>query len=97
MQEANLLAALGRPDEAVALLDGLIAAAPANPDLLADAGDMLRSASEHAAAIPLLHQGHRAGRQPAAAGAWVLYFDRGICEDSLGIWNSRRAGYADRR
>ena len=41
LQQANLLAALGRPQAAVALLDGLIAVTPEDLDLLADAGDVL--------------------------------------------------------
>lgn len=87
LQEANLLAGLNRPDEAVALLDGLIAATPGDPDLLADSGDILRGASEYQAAIPYYTKAIAAMGTPVPAAAWPLYFDRGICEDQLGHWN----------
>jgi tetratricopeptide (TPR) repeat protein len=86
LQEANLLAALNRPKDAVALLDRLIAATPGNAGLLASAGDVLRDANQPAAAIPYYDKAIAAAGTPAPAGAWTLYFDRGICEDQLGNW-----------
>lgn len=87
LQEANLLAALGRPDDAAALLSSLVAATPGDPDLLADTADVLRGASDYDAAIPYYSKSIAAAGTPPPAGAWVLYFDRGICEDQLGQWD----------
>jgi Flp pilus assembly protein TadD len=86
LQQANLLSALGRPADAVALLDKLIAMMPGDPDLLANAGDVLRSANQLAAAIPYYDKAIAAVGKPPPPDAWVLYFDRGICEDQLGNW-----------
>lgn len=86
LQQANLLAALGRPADAVALLDKLIAIMPRNPDLLANAGDVLRGANQLAAAIPYYGKAIAVLGKPPPPDAWVLFFDRGICEDQLGNW-----------
>jgi tetratricopeptide (TPR) repeat protein len=86
LQQANLLAALNRPSEAVALLNGLIAASPADPELLDDAGDLLRGAGQFAAAIGYYDKAIAALGNPPPSGAWTLYFDRGICEDQLNNW-----------
>jgi len=86
LQEANLLAALNRPDDAVKLLDGLIAANPSDPDLLDDAGDVLRGAGRYADAISYYDKAIAAVGTPLPPGAWTLYFDRGICEDQLNNW-----------
>jgi Flp pilus assembly protein TadD len=90
VQEANLLAALGRTDEAAALLQGLLATSPHDPGLLANIGDVLRQGSKFTEAIPYYTQAIAVmNAQPggAPAGAWTLYFDRGICEDQLGHWD----------
>jgi Flp pilus assembly protein TadD len=86
LQQANLLAALGRPADAVALLDKLIAMMPGDPDLLANAGDVLRGANQLAAAIPYYDKAIAAVGKPPPPNAWVLFFDRGICQDQLGNW-----------
>jgi tetratricopeptide (TPR) repeat protein len=88
LQQANLLAALGRPQEAVAVLDGLIAAMPGNPELLANAGDVWRNANQPAAAIGYYNRAIAAVGNPVPPGAWVLFFDRGIAEDQLGSWQA---------
>jgi Flp pilus assembly protein TadD len=88
LQEVNLLGLLNRPDDAVALLNKLIAANPTDPDLQADAGETLRSAGDYAAAIPYYGRALAAVGNPPPAGAWTLYFDRGICEDQLGNWTA---------
>ena len=86
LQEANLLSALGRTADAVALMDKLIAINPGNPDLLGDAAEMLRGAGQNAEAIPYYTKAITAAGNPPPAGAWTLFFDRGICEDALGNW-----------
>jgi Flp pilus assembly protein TadD len=86
MQQAHLLAALNRPAEAAALLDKLIAAAPNDPGLLADAGDIWRNANQPAKALPYYNRALAMVGTPAPAAAWPLYFDRGISEDELGDW-----------
>jgi tetratricopeptide (TPR) repeat protein len=91
LQEADLLAALNRPQEAVALLDQLIAANPENPDLLAQAGDVLRNTGNYDGAVGYYDRALAAAGQPAPAGAWTLYFDRGICEDETGHWEAAQA------
>lgn len=88
LQRANLLAALGRNDAAVAILNGLITADPGDPALPQNAGDILRNAGRFAAAIPFYTQALQdAGPAPPPA-AWAVYFDRGISEDQLGDWHS---------
>jgi tetratricopeptide (TPR) repeat protein len=91
LQEANLLAALNRPAEAVALLNGLITANPGDPDLLAQAGDVLRNSGDYDGAIGYYNRALAAAGQPVPAGAWTLYFDRGICEDETGHWEAAQA------
>lgn len=86
VQRAHLLAALKRPAEAVALLDQLSAAMPNDPGLLADAGGIWRKADQPAKALPYYNRALDLIGTPAPAAAWVLYFDRGICEDELGNW-----------
>jgi Flp pilus assembly protein TadD len=86
LQQANLLAALKRPADAVALLDKLIAMMPGDPGLLANAGDVLRNDNQFAAAIPYYNKAIAAVGKPPPASAWVLFFDRGMCEDQLGNW-----------
>jgi tetratricopeptide (TPR) repeat protein len=88
LQESNLLVALNRPDDAVALLNRLAAATPGNPDALAAAGDVLRGDNQYAAAIGLYDKAIALTGQPAPPGAWSLYFDRGICEDQTGNWTA---------
>jgi tetratricopeptide (TPR) repeat protein len=95
VQQATLMAALGRTDDAAALLRGLITSMPNNPDLLSNLADILREGSDFSAALPYYSQaitalGAQAGSSPAGttppASAWTLYFDRGICEDEGGNW-----------
>ncbi len=86
VQQASLLAALNRPDEAAALLDKLITMNPNDPDLMANAGDVWRNANQPAKALPYYNRALAALGQPVPASAWALYFDRGICEDQLGDW-----------
>lgn len=86
MQQAQLLAALNQPAEAVALLDKLSAAAPNDPGLPAGAGDVWRNAGQPAKALPYYNRALAMVGTPPPAAAWVLYFDRGLSEDGLGNW-----------
>ncbi len=88
VQEAGLLAALNRPDEAVALLNRLAAASPGNPEPIQVAGDILRNNNEFAAAIQHYNRAIALVSQPAPPASWSLYFDRGICEDQAGDWKA---------
>ncbi len=91
LQEANLLAALDRPEEALALLNQLIATSPGNLDLLVNAGDVLRGANDYAAAITYYDKAIAAAGNPSPPGAWSMFYDRGICEDQLGNWPAAQA------
>jgi tetratricopeptide (TPR) repeat protein len=86
VQEATLLAALKQPDQAVALMRGLIAANPGNAGLLGTTGDILRNADQCRAAIPYYNQAIEAVGQPLPQQAWSLFFDRGTCEDQTDGW-----------
>lgn len=86
MQEANLLSNLGQTDQAVALLDGLIATHPGNAGLLAAAGDIRRGAGQCQLAVPYYRKAITALGNPPPGTAWTLFFDRGICEDETGNW-----------
>ena len=86
MQQANLLGALNRTDAAVAILRGLLAESPNDPNLLANIAETLREGSQYAAAVPYYNQALTAVGPNPPAGAWSLYFDRGICEDQDGNW-----------
>jgi Flp pilus assembly protein TadD len=85
-QQADLLAQLDRPAEAEALLQKLVATDPGDPDVLASLGDAQRAESHWADAAGTYGKAIAAAGSPAPPGAWTLYFDRGICEDSLGQW-----------
>jgi tetratricopeptide (TPR) repeat protein len=87
VQQASLLSALGRTDEAVALLQGLLVNSPNDPALLNNIADTLRQGSQYAAAIPYYTKAIAALGPNPPPGAWTLYFDRGICEDQLGNWD----------
>jgi tetratricopeptide (TPR) repeat protein len=87
VQQANLLAQIGRTEEAAALLQGLLADTPNDPGLLSNIGDVLRQGSHYAEAIPYYTKAIAALGPTPPAGAWTLYFDRGICEDQLGQWD----------
>ncbi len=87
IQQANLLAALNRTDEAAALLQGLLVNTPHDPTLLSSLADTLREGSQLEAAIPYYTQAIAALGPNPPPGAWILYFDRGICEDQLGHWD----------
>jgi len=87
VQQANLLSALGRTDDAVTLLTGLLANAPNDPGLLSNIADTLRQGSQFQAALPYYDKAIAAlGSNPPPA-AWTLFFDRGICHDQLGRWD----------
>jgi tetratricopeptide (TPR) repeat protein len=86
MQQAQLLAALNRPAEAVALIDKLSAAAPHDPGLQAGAGDIWRNAGQPAKALPYYNRALAMVGTPPPAAAWALYFDRGLSQDALGNW-----------
>ncbi|MBB5373702.1 tetratricopeptide repeat protein [Acidocella aromatica] len=88
VQEAALLSSLKQPDQAVALMQGLIAANPGNPGLLGATGDILRNADQCPAAMTYYNQALNAVGQPAPTDAWSLFFDRGICEDETSGWAS---------
>lgn len=88
MQEATLLAALNRPDEAVALLNKVAAGDPGDPVPLAAAGDVLRGNGQFAQATAAYDKAIAATGQPPPAEAWTLYFDRGIAEDQAGDWHA---------
>jgi tetratricopeptide (TPR) repeat protein len=91
LQEANLLATLGRPQAAVTLLDGLIALVPGDLDLLQTAGDVWRDANQPGKAIGYYDRAIAALGNPAPEAAWTLFFDRGICEDQVGNWPAAQA------
>jgi Flp pilus assembly protein TadD len=87
VQQANLLAALGRTNEAVAILQGLLAATPNDPGLLNNIADTLRQGGAFAAAIPYYDKAIAVLGPNPPSGAWSLFFDRGICQDQLGRWD----------
>jgi len=86
LQEANLMAALGQPGQAVALLGQLAAAYPGSIDPLEEAGDILRGNNQFTGSITYYSRAIAALPQPAPASAWSLYYDRGISEDQNGDW-----------
>ncbi|MDE1906373.1 MAG: tetratricopeptide repeat protein [Rhodospirillales bacterium] len=87
LQQASLLASLGQTDQAVALLDGMIANQPGNAGLLAAAGDIRRNAGQCQQALPYYQKAITLAGNPPPPDAWALYFDRGICEDQTGNWS----------
>lgn len=86
VQEASLEALLGKPEAGIALLNRLLASHPNHPGLLADAGDILRLANQCAQALPYYQKAIALVGTSPPAGAWPLFFDRGVCEDAQGNW-----------
>ncbi len=84
LQKAGLLSRMNQPDAAATLLTQLSAAQPGNLNLLAAAADALRDNNQCAAAAADYTQAITAIGPNPPAGAWTLFFDRGICEDQLG-------------
>jgi tetratricopeptide (TPR) repeat protein len=88
LQEANLMAALGQPNQAVALLDQLIAVIPGNIDPIEEAGDILRDSGQFQNSIAYYNHAIAALPQPVPEAAWALYYDRGISKDQAGDWQA---------
>jgi tetratricopeptide (TPR) repeat protein len=88
LQEANLLAALNQPAQAVALLNRLIAMQPGSLDALQEAGDILRDNGQFQDSIGYYNRAIAALPQPAPPAAWALYYDRGISRDQGGDWRA---------
>jgi tetratricopeptide (TPR) repeat protein len=88
LQEADLLAALGQPDQAVTLLDQLIAMSPGNIDALQEAGDTLRASGRFQRSVGYYDRAIALLPQPPPAAAWALYYDRGISKDQAGDWSA---------
>jgi len=88
MQEANLLAALNQPAQAVALLNHLLALQPGNIDAMESAGDILRGNNQYSDAIPYYDKALAALPKPPPPAAWSLYYDRAICNDQNGDWTA---------
>jgi tetratricopeptide (TPR) repeat protein len=86
LQEASLMGALGQTHAAVALLNQLIAQNPGDIGPLQEAGDVLRDDNQFNAAIPYYSRAIAALPDPPPAGAWTLYYDRGISIDQGGDW-----------
>jgi tetratricopeptide (TPR) repeat protein len=86
LQEANLMAALGQPAQAVALLSQVAAANPGSIDPLQEQADILRGNSQFADSITYYNRAIAALPHPVPAAAWTLYYDRGISEDQNGDW-----------
>ncbi len=84
LQEASLLDTMRRLDDEVVVLNRLVVMLPANPDVLAAAGDALRNDNQCQAAIPDYSKAIAGLGAAVPQGAWTLYFDRGICEDEVG-------------
>jgi tetratricopeptide (TPR) repeat protein len=84
LQEAMLLAALGEPDQGVALLDKLIAMQPDNIEALQTAGDILRGEGKFGQSVNYYGRAIALLPQPPPASAWVLYYDRGLGMDQGG-------------
>ncbi len=81
LQEAALLASLNQPAAAVDLMNKLLANDPHNIELLSGIGDILRANNQFSEAIPYYTRAIDELPNPPPAGAWTLYYDRGICID----------------
>ena len=88
VQEASLEAMLDQPDAAIARLQPLLASRTDNPGLWVVAGNIRREANQCALALPYYQKVIALLGSPPPAGAWSVFFDRGICEDELGNWNA---------
>jgi Flp pilus assembly protein TadD len=91
LQRAGLLASMGQPAQAVALLRPLIAQAPHDVGLRQLAGDIERAANQNQAAIADYDAALGLIGRPLPPAAWSLLFDRGICEDAQGDWQAAEA------
>jgi tetratricopeptide (TPR) repeat protein len=91
VQEADILQALGAPDQGVALLEGLVAQQPDDAGLLGITADLLRGAGHDAEAKSYYTRAIAAAGQPAGENEWTLFFDRAICESDLNDWTSAEA------
>jgi tetratricopeptide (TPR) repeat protein len=91
LQQANLMAALGQPAQAVALLNKLIGSGAGNIDALQEAGDILRGNGQFSDSIGYYDRAIAALPQPVPPAAWALYYDRGISRDQGGDWRSAEA------
>ncbi len=88
LQEANLMAALGQPAPAVALLNNLVTIIPGNIDALEETGDILRGNGQYQDSITYYDRAIAALPQPVPPDAWSLYYDRGISKDQSGDWEA---------
>ncbi len=84
LQEAALMASLNQTQAAVDLMNKLLANDPHNIELLGTTGDILRTNNQYQDAVPYYTRAIAELPNPPPAGAWTLYYDRGISIDQGG-------------
>lgn len=90
MQRGNLLAALGRPDEARPVLQAVAASHPASAEPLVALGDLDRMANRNEQAVGRYDRAIALVPTPGALD-WGLFFDRAIALDALHRWPAAEA------
>ncbi len=90
MQRGNLLAALGRSDQARQVLQAVAASHPASPEPLIALGDLDRQADRDERAVGLYDRAIALVPSPGASD-WGLFFDRAIALDGLHRWPAAEA------
>ena len=85
LRQANLMDAVGRPDEAAQALEELAREHPDRPEPLAQAGDLLRRKSRFAEAAAMYDRAVSRIGTPTRAN-WPLFYERGVARDRAGQW-----------
>ena len=88
LQEANLLAALGQPDQAVGIAGQIDRRLAGKHRRLAGSRRYPARRRAVSAIHLLLRPRHRRLPKPVPPAAWALYYDRGISQDQGGNWQA---------
>lgn len=89
---ADAVAAAGRPDAAIEILEQLAKGAPAIPDAWIRLGDMLRRAERYGDAIAAYDRAV-ATLGKTEAEHWGVYYARGICRERARDWPGAEADF----
>jgi len=95
LRRAEMLDRAGRTDEAAAALTALAEAHPAAAQPVARLGDLLRARGRHAEAVTAYDEALRrlGPSASASAGAWPLFYARGIALERSDAWPRAEADF----
>lgn len=86
VDRADALARMGKPEEAIAAVNGLIARTPRDADLHVALGDLLRGEERFAEAVRAYDAALALRPRGGDARDWPIYYFRGVANERRGAW-----------